>query len=140
MPSYSAEQELLAPRSDVWAFVAEPFHMSDWWPGITGIQPDRRGFAPGARWAIVGVNRPSLLRKPNMSGALLVLEVEPPARATWHLTGERMDVELRLKGTEAGRTLATLTVSAPWLVGLRRTLPRQALGRLHALCQTAATL
>ncbi|MGI8420898.1 MAG: SRPBCC family protein [Gaiellaceae bacterium] len=140
MPSFSAERELLAPRADVWAFLAEPFHMSDWWPGITGIQPDRRGFSPGARWAIVGINRPSLLRKPNMSGALLVLEVEPLSRATWHLTGERMDVELRLKGTEPDRTLATLTVSAPWLVGLRRTLPRQALGRLHALCQTAATL
>ena len=22
----------------------------DWWPGIPGVQPDRRGFAPGARW------------------------------------------------------------------------------------------
>ena len=34
-------------RADVWAFLAEPYHLSDWWPGITGVEPDRRGFAPG---------------------------------------------------------------------------------------------
>ena len=45
-----ASRELLAPRADVWAFLAEPFHLSNWWPGITGVEPDRRGFAPGARW------------------------------------------------------------------------------------------
>ena len=44
--------ELLAPRADVWAFLAEPYHLSDWWPGITGVDPDLRGFAPGARWRI----------------------------------------------------------------------------------------
>jgi hypothetical protein len=33
-----------------------------------------------------------------------------------------------------------LTVSGPFLVGLRRSLPRNALRRLHALCQTAAEL
>ena len=43
---------------------------------------------------------------------------------------------------EAGddRTNVELTVSGPFLVGLRRSLPRNALNRLHALCQTAAEL
>ena len=49
----SATRELLAPRADVWGFVAEPFHLSDWWPGVQGVQPDRRGLAAGARWQLV---------------------------------------------------------------------------------------
>ena len=39
-------------RADVWGFLAEPYHLSDWWPGIVGVEPDRRGFAPGARWKV----------------------------------------------------------------------------------------
>jgi uncharacterized protein YndB with AHSA1/START domain len=140
MPTYQSERELLAPRADVWAFLAEPYNLPDWWPGISGLQPDRRGFAPGARWQIVGENRPSLLRRPNMSGILLVLAVEPYERFAFQLTGERLDVELRLSEPEPKRTLARLSVSGPVLVGLRRSLPRKALGRLHALVQTAADL
>ncbi len=140
MPTYQSERELLAPRADVWAFLAEPYNLPDWWPGISGLQPDRRGFAPGARWQIVGENRPSLLRKPNMSGILLVLAVEPYERFAFQLTGERLDVELRLSEAEPKRTLARLSVSGPVLVGLRRSLPQKALGRLHALVQTAADL
>ncbi len=140
MPTYQSERELLAPRADVWAFLAEPYNLPDWWPGISGLQPDRRGFAPGARWHIVGENRPSLLRRPNMSGILLVLAVEPYERFAFQLTGERLDVELRLSEPETKRTLARLSVSGPVLVGLRRSLPQKALGRLHALVQTAADL
>jgi uncharacterized protein YndB with AHSA1/START domain len=140
MPTREAERELLAPRADVWAFLAEPYNLPDWWPGISGLQPDRRGFAPGARWHIVGENRPSLLRKPNMSGILLVLAVEPYERFAFQLTGERLDVELRLSEPEPKRTLARLSVSGPALVGLRRSMPQKALDRLHALVQTAADL
>jgi uncharacterized protein YndB with AHSA1/START domain len=140
MPTHQAERELLASRADVWAFLADPYNLSDWWPGISGLQPDRRGFAPGARWHIVGENRPSLLRKPNMSGILLVLAVEPYERFAFQLTGERLDVELKLSEPEPMRTLVRLTVSGPVLVGLRRSLPQKALGRLHALVQTAADL
>ena len=43
-----ASRELLAARADVWAFLAEPHHLADWWPRMRGVQPDRRGFAPGA--------------------------------------------------------------------------------------------
>src|SRR6059036_2311175 len=109
MPTYRAERELLAPRADVWAFLSEPFNLPDWWPGISGLQPDRRGFAPGARWQVLGDNRPSLLRRPNMSGTLLVLAVEPYERVAFHLTGERIDVELRLSEPRPDRTFARLT-------------------------------
>ena len=48
----SATRELLASREDVWRFLAEPYHLSDWWPGIVGVEPDRRGFEVGARWRV----------------------------------------------------------------------------------------
>jgi uncharacterized protein YndB with AHSA1/START domain len=140
VPTFEAARELLASRADVWAFVSEPYNLPDWWPGIGGLQPDRRGFAPGARWQVVGENRPSLFRRPNMSGTLLVLAVEPYERFAFQLTGERLDAELRLSEPQPNRTLARLTVSGPVLIGLRRSMPGKALGRLHALVQTAADL
>jgi hypothetical protein len=140
MPTYRAQRELLAPRADVWAFLSEPFNLPDWWPGISGLRPDRRGFAPGARWQVVGENRPSLFRKPNMSGTLLVLAVEPYERFAFQLTGELLDVELLLSEPQPNGTLARLSVSGPLLIGLRRSLPEKALGRFPGLAQTAADL
>src|SRR5580765_2731419 len=129
MPKYEATRTLLAPRSDVWAFLADPHRMADWWPGIDGVTPDRRGFQTGARWAIHGDNRPSLTRKAYHSGALHVLQVRPPESASWHLASERFDVQIALAEDGPERTVVTLTVNAPWHGGLRRGLPRQALGR-----------
>jgi uncharacterized protein YndB with AHSA1/START domain len=140
MPSFEAARELLAPRADVWAFLSEPYNLPDWWPGIGGVQPDRRGFAPGARWHVLGENRPSLFRKPNMSGTLVVLAVEPYERFAFQLTGERLEVEVRLSESQPRLTLVRLIVSGPVLIGLRRSLPQKALARLHALVQTAADL
>ena len=140
MPRVEAARELLAPRQDVWAFLAEPRHLADWWPGLAAVQPDRRGFAPGARWEVHGTNRPSLFRRPSPSGMLLVLAIEPLERFAFQLTGERLDVEIRLAARGPDRTIATLSVAGPWLIGLGKSLPRSALARLHALCQTAATL
>jgi uncharacterized protein YndB with AHSA1/START domain len=140
VPSYTSSRELLAPREDVWRFLAEPHHFSDWWPGVGGVNPDRRGLAPGARWTLHGGLRPSLIRRPDMTGTLIVIAVEPPNRLAWHMTGERLDVELTLASAGDDRTTAVLTVSGPFLVGLRRSLPRNALSRLYSLCQTAAEL
>jgi uncharacterized protein YndB with AHSA1/START domain len=140
MPRASASRELLASRADVWAFIAEPHHFSDWWPGIAGVTPDRRGLAPGARWQVHGVDRPTLLRRATSSGLLLVLAVETGERFAWSLTGDHVDAELRLEERELNRTVAVLEVEAPWLYGFSRALPRRALTRLHALCQTAADL
>jgi uncharacterized protein YndB with AHSA1/START domain len=140
MPRAAASRELLAPREDVWAFVAEPHHFPDWWPGIGGVQPDRRGFAEGARWGVTGVERPTLFRRPASSGMLLVRAIHIPERFAWTLTGDHIDAELRLEERGSNRTIATLQVEAPWLYGLSRALPRKALTRLHALCQTGAEL
>jgi hypothetical protein len=140
MPRASATKELLASRDDLWSFIAEPHHFADWWPGIAGVRPDRRGLAEGARWEIFGVERPTLFRRATSSGMLLVRGVQPPERFAWTLTGDHIDAQLRLEESESNRTLALLEVEAPWLYGFSRALPRRALARLHALYQTAADI
>ena len=69
---------------------------------------------------------------------LFVREVQPPRRLEFHLTGDRLDVELELEESAPDRTRATVRIRGPWLIGLSRSLPRQVLGRLHALVQTGA--
>jgi uncharacterized protein YndB with AHSA1/START domain len=136
MPRYVAARTLLAPLSDVWAFLAEPYNLADWWPGVSGVEPDRRGLAPGARWKVIGPNQPSLFRKPQMTGMLVVLAVQPLERIAFQLTGDRIEAELRLRATDEKETAAVLAVEGPFLVGLRRRFPAQALARLHALLRT----
>ena len=71
---------------------------------------------------------------------LLVRAVRAPELFAWTLTGDHLDAELRLEPRGDDRTLAVLELEAPWLFGFSRALPRRALTRLHALCQTAAGL
>ena len=137
MPRFAAERTLLAPVEDVWAFLAEPYHLPDWWPGISGVQPDRRGVAPGARWQVLGPDRPTFLRRPDAAGNLLVLDVVPMRRLSFQLTGQRLDAEIDLEPRDERQTRATLTVDAPFLM-VPRSFPRLALGRLYDLIQTGA--
>jgi uncharacterized protein YndB with AHSA1/START domain len=140
MPRISMARELLASREDVWSFIAEPRHFADWWPGIAAVRPDRRGLAEGARWEILTADRPTLFRRATSSGMLLVRAVRAPELFAWTLTGDHIDAELRLEARGDDRTAAVLELEAPWLMGFSRALPRRALTRLHALCQTAAEL
>jgi uncharacterized protein YndB with AHSA1/START domain len=130
-------------RGDVWSLLAEPRHLSDWWPGYTTVRPDRRGVAEGARWQVVRSDAPGLLRRPGGEGTIVVTTVEPGLRLGWRDVQQSFDADLRLEPAADGHTRALLTVEAPWwrviAEGLRTT-PRQALARLHALCQTAASL
>jgi len=140
MPRASASRELLASREDVWSFIAEPHHFSDWWPGIAAVRPDRRGLAEGARWEVQSPDRPTLFRRATSSGMLLVRAVRAPELFAWTLTGDHIDAELRLDPSGDDQTVAVLDLEAPWLYGFSRALPRRALTRLHALCQTGAGL
>lgn len=135
---HASSRELLAARADVWAFLAEPYHLSDWWPGIAGVQPDRRGLAPGARWQIQASSRPGLIRRPGAGGTVLIVAVEKERRVAFQLVEERVDAELLLEDAGTERTRATLTVQAPFLSGTSRKTAVRALSRLHALCQTSA--
>jgi Polyketide cyclase / dehydrase and lipid transport len=135
-----ASRELLASRPDVWAFLAEPYHLTDWYPGVSGVTPDRRGSAAGARWRVVASNEPTLLRKPRAPGTLLVTASDPPRLFAFQLVAEKLDVRVDLAALSENRTEATVTIEGPLLITYRRTLARRAVDRLYALCQTAATL
>jgi uncharacterized protein YndB with AHSA1/START domain len=128
----SASKELLAPRQDVWGFLAEPYHLSDWWPGITGVDPDRRGFAPGARWKVIARTHNVLLGSRPTETMLLIREIDEYERWTWHLVAGAVDVEIRLRATAQDRTEVRVTTS--------RGNPKRAVQRLYDLVQTAATL
>lgn len=138
-----AQRELIAARDDVWGLLSEPHHLSDWWPEYTTVRPDRRGLAEGARWQVTRGGSPGFLRRPGGEGLIVVNAVEAPFRFGWHDLQQGFAAEIRLEPAPEGHTRATLSIEAtPWrmvMEGLRPT-PRQALARLHALCQTAATL
>jgi hypothetical protein len=138
----SASRVLLAPREDVWALVAEPFSLSDWWPAYLGVEPDRRGLAEDARWTVVRSRTPGFLRRPRGSGLIIIRRVTPGAELAWHDVQQSLDAGLRLEDS-AGHTKATAWVEGPlWrlLSEGARGLPQQALARLFDLCQTAEAL
>jgi uncharacterized protein YndB with AHSA1/START domain len=128
----TAERELLAPRADVWAFLAEPYHLSDWWPGITGVEPDRRGFAPGARWKVIVASRNVFTGTRARETLLLVRAVEPYERFAWHVLSPETDAEVLLTALAPDRTLVRVSAS--------RGSPAIAAARLYDLVQTAASL
>ncbi len=136
MPRYAADRILLAPLDDVWAFLAEPYNLADWWPGVSGVEPDRRGLAAGARWKVVGPMQPSYFRRPQATGTLVVLAVEPRERLAFQFAGDHLDAELTIRAVDESRTEVSLVVDGPLLIGLRRGFPRQALARLHSLLRT----
>jgi hypothetical protein len=135
-----ASLELVAQVEDVWGFLAEPRHLADWWPGIAAVEPDRRGLAAGARWIARGTGQAPLLRRAHAEDVIVIREVDEYRRVLWHKVKDRQDVELVLEPAGHDHTLARLAVRGPLLVGFGRRLPREALARLHALCQTAASL
>ena len=135
MPRYVAERVLLAPVGDVCRFLAEPYHLSDWWPGISGVEPDRRGLAAGARWKVQG---PSYLRKPETARMLLVRAVVPQELLSFEIPKDRIGVEVHLHATDENRTRVTVAVDGRFVIGPRSRLGADALARLYDLVQTAA--
>lgn len=136
MSRRTSSRELFAPPRDVWNFVAEPHHLPDWWPGIRAVEPDRRGVAAGARWS-VRTSSSTLLRRADWEDTLVVTAADEQRRFAFELVRARMRAELRLRPGREASTLAELDVSGPLIGGPPRNLPRTALDRLHALCQTA---
>ena len=147
-----ASRELLASRDDVWRFFAAPNHLADWWPGIVGVEPDRRGFAAGARWQVFGVEqqfflpvagRSPAIGAPRISQTLEIRSLVDHERWAWRLFGGRrrflrnappLEVEILLEATASDRCVATIAVSGS------EQLARTAVHGLYDLCQTAASL
>jgi uncharacterized protein YndB with AHSA1/START domain len=138
-----ASRRLIASPEDVWALLAEPYHLSDWWPGYSAVRPDRRGLAEGARWQVNRTRSPSLLRRAGAEGLIVLGPVDPRRALRWRDLEQRVEVEITIEPAAERQTLATVRLDAPWsrvmTEGLRRH-PEQALVRLHNLCQTAAAL
>jgi uncharacterized protein YndB with AHSA1/START domain len=144
VPRVVASRELLAPREEVWKFLAEPHHLPDWWPGVRGVRPDRRGLAPGARWQLssgpqAGGLIASFVRSPDAAGTVVVLDVRTNELVRLLFADDRIEAEIQLEAAPESHTRVTLAVEGPWL-RINRSLPRRALNRLYALCQTAADL
>jgi uncharacterized protein YndB with AHSA1/START domain len=138
-----ASHEVLASREDVWRFLAEPLHLADWWPTISAVRPDARGFREGARWDVIGPTSPTLFRKGGATGFAIVKTIELHERVVWSLTAERLDVEVRLGSLAPDRTLVRVAIEGAWrpeALGRPRNLPKVAAYRLYELVQTAASL
>jgi uncharacterized protein YndB with AHSA1/START domain len=139
MAPSTASSVLLASLEDVWSYLAEPYNLADWWPGVAAVEPDRRGFARGARWR-VRASEPSLLRRAD-EDTLLVTEVEPASRFAFELVRARTRVTLDLSPAEGKHTLAELRIDEPFSFGFSRgRRAKEALARLHDLLQTGATV
>ena len=145
MARVDASRTLLAPRADVWALLAEPHHMPDWWAGYRAMRPDRRGVSEGARWTVVRSLEAGLglFRKPESEGLIVLQAFEPGRLLAWHDVQQGFEARIEIADAPDGLTAARVTVDAPWLrlrtEGLRQ-LPETALTRLHDLCQTAYAL
>jgi uncharacterized protein YndB with AHSA1/START domain len=144
VPRVVASRELLAPREEVWRFLAEPHHLADWWPGVHGVRPDRRGLAPGARWQLsagpqTGGLMGAFFRTPQAAGTLVVLDVRTNELVRLMFVDDRVEAEITLEPARDSHTRVTVAIEAPWL-RVNRSLPRRALSRLYNLCQTAAEL
>jgi uncharacterized protein YndB with AHSA1/START domain len=138
----TASRVLVASREDVWALVAEPYHLPDWWPAYTGVEPDRRGLAEGARWTVLRSRTPGFLRKPRGKGLIVIQRVSPGEELAWLDLSQNVEAGLRLEDEGRG-TRATAFVDGPqWrlLAEGARGLPRLAVARLYDLCQTATSL
>jgi len=149
----SAERELLADTEEAWRFLAEPHHLADWWPGIVGVEPDRRGLTPGARWRVSRRGPRGLLRLPDgglngpaRTGILLVGEVVPGRRLDWRLLAAEgagrlfppLEVSIELERRGSARSLVRITVRSRRVGSGDRREARAAVDRLYALVQTAA--
>lgn len=133
---------LLASREDVWGIVAEPYHLPDWWPAYTGVEPDRRGLVEGARWTVLRSRTPGFLRKPRGKGLIVIQRVSPGEELAWLDLSQNIEAGLRLEDEGRG-TRATAFVDGPFwrlLAEGARGLPRLAVARLYDLCQTASSL
>jgi hypothetical protein len=137
-----ASRVLRSQRADVWALVGEPYHLPDWWPSYSGVEPDRRGLAEGARWTVLRGRRPGFLRKPGGRGLILLERVRPATELAWLDLAQSIEAGIRLDD-EGRDTRATAFVSGPfWRIYAEgaRGLPSLAVARLYDLCQTAEQL
>ena len=138
---------LLAPPADVWRLLVEPYHLSDWWPGYQGAEPDRKGLAEGARWRVVrGQTRQSAggyLRRQGGTATLLIGEVAEGRVLAFRDIEQGVSARVTIEPEAERTTAVTVTLEASgWRIAVEglRPVSRVAVRRLYELCQTAAEL
>ena len=138
----TASRVLLASREDVWAIVAEPYHLPDWWPAYTGVEPDRRGLVEGGRWTVLRSRTPGFLRKPRGKGLIVIQRVSPGEELAWLDVAQNVEAGLRLEDEGRGTRATAFVDGSFWRLFAEgaRGLPRLAVARLYDLCQTATSL
>ena len=155
----TASRELLASLEDAWGFLAEPYHLSDWWPGIVSVHPDRRGFETGARWQITAIADPVRIGPlrfprggrpsgPSAQRTLVITAIEPMRLWSFELhrrVAEGRDrkiaprtVEVALRPLDGDLTEVAIHVETGSRV--ERDLAQMAADQLYDLVQMAATL
>ena len=105
-----ASRELKAPRSDVWAVVAEPYNLPDWWRAYTGVVPDRRGLATGARWKVVRRRKPGLVTRAGTEGLIVITRVVEGLELGFHDVEEGIEELLELANAGPDATAAKISV------------------------------
>ena len=136
-----ATRELLAPRPDVWGFVAEPFPSRRLVARCLG-----RAAGPariGRRCALGDRGEPRADAAPQARRERDGSSSRPPtSRCSSPSSSSRRSSPCGSTSRRSTPTARkrTITVEGPWLIAYRRTLARRAAGRLYDLCQTAARL
>lgn len=139
MPTVGASIELLATSRDVWRFLAEPYHLADWWPNLVAVEPDRRRLTTGTRWRVRS-HSSTMFRHADSEDTLVIVAADPESRVVFEFVRAKMRAELTLTPAGPDRTRAELQVVGPLMLGFSRSIARDALARLHNLVQTAATV
>jgi len=100
MSLIEATGELESDRRDVWALIAEPYHLPDWWPSYTGVKPDRRGLAQDARWEVIRSTAPGFLRRPKGTGLIVFKRVLEGWELGWYDLEQGIEAGVKLDNAE----------------------------------------
>ncbi|MGZ4360615.1 MAG: hypothetical protein ACXVZW_12670, partial [Gaiellaceae bacterium] len=79
----------------------------------------------------------AFVRRPEVAGTITVIEVRQGELLRLLFVDDHIDASISVEPAREGHTRATLVIDGPWL-RVNRALPRRALNRLYALCQTGA--
>ena len=120
--------------------VSEPHHLADWWPNIATVEPDRRGFAAGARWRVRCKRDASWLRRAD-GGGHAARPGRPSRIAASRSSSLRAELRAELDARAArARTLArrrSPSRPGPLFPGCSRSSRGMRSTGLHGLVQTA---
>jgi uncharacterized protein YndB with AHSA1/START domain len=97
MPTTRRSRTLTADREDVWAIVADPYHLPRWWPRVTRVE----GADENAFTEVLTTDKGRSVR-----ADFRVLDSSPPERRTW---GQEVEGTPFARVLRSAETTVTLT-------------------------------